>query len=163
MPRNHRYITNLSAEQLQELEDGYKYGENNLFRMHCQAILLSYRGYTVQALMQLFDCRKNTIYDWFNRYEQQGIEGLRIKPGRGRKPKLQDADRAVVEAKIQEHPRKLSLAKAAIEKQLGKSLSCMTLRRFLKKLTTHGVAFVAASKTGKTPRRWQKSRKRLAC
>lgn len=87
MPKVRRFIRELSQEQLAELESGYKYGENNVFRSHCQAILLSHQGYTVQELMQIFNCRKNTIYDWFNRYESQGIAGLRIKPGRGRKPK----------------------------------------------------------------------------
>lgn len=27
-----------------------------------------------------------TIYDWLNRYQAQGIAGLTIRPGRGRKP-----------------------------------------------------------------------------
>jgi hypothetical protein len=29
---------------------------------------------------------KTTIYEWVHRYQAEGIEGLHIKPGRGRKP-----------------------------------------------------------------------------
>lgn len=28
----------------------------------------------------------DTVYEWLNRYERAGIEGLKIKAGRGRKP-----------------------------------------------------------------------------
>jgi hypothetical protein len=28
----------------------------------------------------------DTVYKWLDRYEQEGVDGLRIRPGRGRKP-----------------------------------------------------------------------------
>lgn len=28
----------------------------------------------------------DSVYEWLDRYQKTGIEGLRIKPGRGRKP-----------------------------------------------------------------------------
>jgi transposase len=163
MSKGRRFITGLSQSQLAELESGYKYGANNVFRAHCQAILLSHQGYTVQELMQIFDCRKNTIYDWFNRYQSDGIAGLQIKQGRGRKPKLTADDKAIVEEQVQQNRRKLSLAKAAIEKELGKELSRSTLTRFLKSMVTVGADSVKASKTGKTPRRWKRSRRKSTC
>lgn len=30
--------------------------------------------------------RKNTVYEWARLYQEQGIKGLEIKEGRGRKP-----------------------------------------------------------------------------
>ncbi|NJK81848.1 MAG: helix-turn-helix domain-containing protein [Chloroflexaceae bacterium] len=30
--------------------------------------------------------KPDTIYDWLNRFHAEGIEGLMIRPGRGRKP-----------------------------------------------------------------------------
>jgi hypothetical protein len=69
MSKIKRYIKNLTVSQLEELESGYKYGENNLFRSHCQAIILSNQGYSVPELMEIFQCRKNTLYNWFNSYE----------------------------------------------------------------------------------------------
>lgn len=29
---------------------------------------------------------QDTIYEWVKRYREKGVEGLKIKPGRGRKP-----------------------------------------------------------------------------
>jgi transposase len=28
----------------------------------------------------------DTVYRWFNSFEQQGVEGLKVKPGAGRRP-----------------------------------------------------------------------------
>jgi transposase len=28
----------------------------------------------------------DTVYDWLRRYRAEGVDGLRIRPGRGRKP-----------------------------------------------------------------------------
>jgi hypothetical protein len=30
--------------------------------------------------------RPDTVYDWVRRYQAEGVKGLRVKPGRGRKP-----------------------------------------------------------------------------
>lgn len=34
----------------------------------------------------LFPRAPDTVYRWLERYEAEGLEGLHIKPGRGRKP-----------------------------------------------------------------------------
>jgi transposase len=39
------------------------------------------------ALAGLLKRRKtDTVYDWFHRYQAEGLAGLKIKSGRGRKP-----------------------------------------------------------------------------
>lgn len=30
--------------------------------------------------------KERTVYAWLNRYEQEGVAGLHLRPGRGRKP-----------------------------------------------------------------------------
>ena len=153
MSKAKRYIKGLSEAQISDLERGYRHGENNVFRSHCQAILLSSRGRSVQELMEIFQCRKNTIYDWFNNYEREGIEGLKIRKGRGRKARLQGEDGPLVMAKVEENRRKLSLARAEIERELGKGVSRSTLRRFLKSMAMAGAGSAKASRTGRTKRR----------
>jgi transposase len=142
-----------------ELEQGYLHGEGSLFRKHGQATLLNNQGFSVQELMKIFDCRKNTIYDWFNNWEEKGIEGLKLQAGRGRKAtfdtnNIQEVE--LVKLKINENRKKLSLAKAEIESNLGKKMCEETLRRFLKVLTTVGVDSVRASKTSKTQKKLQR-------
>lgn len=157
MSKAKRYIK-LSEEQQKELEQGYLHGEGSLFRKHCQAILLSHQGHSVQELMKIFNCRKNTLYDWFNNWIVNGIEGLKLQSGRGRKAIFSDSNTELVKSKIAENRRKLALAKAEIEQSIGKTMCEETLRRFLKKMVIVGVDSVRASKASKT-RRYIKRRK----
>lgn len=76
-----------------------------------------------------------SVNNWIRRFEQQGIEGLRTKEGRGRKPILTDKDLALVRAAVQQERQRLSQAKAIIEQSTGKTMSKETLTRFLKLIT----------------------------
>jgi len=78
------------------------------------------------------------------RYQEQGLAGLQVKPGRGRKAILsQDTDLAAVRLAVQNNRQRVSLAKAELhrtspnftelQQQLGKEFSTLTLKRFLKK------------------------------
>jgi transposase len=161
MSKIKRYISPLSTSAKLSLEKGYKYGSNSIFRSHCHCILLSASGKDTTELMSIFGVLRNTIYVWFDKWEKLGIEGLKIVPGRGRKPILSinnANDVAIVEAKIAENRRKLSLAKSAMESELNKSFSEKTLKRFLKNVTLVGVDIVKASRANKTKKIMKKKR-----
>lgn len=58
-------------------------------RRRCQAILLVADGhapYWVARRGLTPPATPETVYVWLNRYEREGIGGLAIRPGRGRKP-----------------------------------------------------------------------------
>jgi transposase len=138
-----RYITALTPEQKQALEEGYKKGKSHSFRNRCQAILLSHQGHSVQQLARVFQVRDLSIYKWMNRFEDGGVKGLQNQPGRGRKALLKLENQfhvQVVEAQIEKQNQRVKLAKEQIQKQLGHSLSESTLKRFLKKVATSGNA-----------------------
>ena len=138
-----RYITALTPEQKQALEEGYKKGKSHSFRNRCQAILLSHQGHSVQQLARVFQVRDLSIYKWMNRFEDGGVKGLQNQPGRGRKALLKLENQfhvQVVEEQIEQQNQRVKLAKEQIEKQLGHSLSESTLKRFLKKVATSGNA-----------------------
>ena len=79
-----------------------------------------------------------TVNNWLTRYEEQGVEGLKTKPGRGRKAILnQQNDEAKVRAVVQQERQRLKLAKETLEEELGKQFSLKTLKRFLKSVA-HG-------------------------
>lgn len=59
-----------------------------MFRRKCQCILLSHEGTPIEELCELFGVRRQSIYNWFNLWECEGAEGLKLKPGRGRPAKL---------------------------------------------------------------------------
>lgn len=91
----YRYII-LSATDNLAVVNGAKFGETHNFRERCRAIDLSNRGQTVPQIAFLLEKREETIRQWFNNWEKEGLSGLKIKPGRGLKPKLSITDASLV-------------------------------------------------------------------
>ena len=72
---------------------------------------------------------------WLWRYRLEGLKGLEIRSGRGRRAILQTKDTQAVKEAVQKHRQRISQAKVELEKSLGKDFSQKTLERFLKNLT----------------------------
>ena len=88
-------------------------------------------------------CHEVSVNDWLRRYQAEGIEGLKTRSGRGRKPILNEADLVKVKEVVAEHRQKLSVAREELEQALGKSFSQDTLTRFVKKT----LAVISASES----------------
>jgi transposase len=125
----------LSRAQRAALEKGYRAGSSHAFRMRCQMILLKSERRTAAEIADLLGCCEVVINNWLRRYEAEGIEGLRTKPGRGRKPVL-DAkqDLESVKAAVAANRQRISMARAALEAELGKTFSTKTLQRYIKNM-----------------------------
>lgn len=79
----------LSDEQRQELAEARDQHPKPYMRERCAAILKIAHGQSGLSVAQhgLYKVRAaDTVYEWVRRYEQAGLPGLTIKPGRGRKP-----------------------------------------------------------------------------
>ena len=79
----------LSAEQRAELEDLRDHSPLPYLRERAAALLKIAGGMPAlevarHGLLRARD--SDTIYRWLGRYRTQGLEGLRIRKGRGRKP-----------------------------------------------------------------------------
>ncbi len=73
-------------KQLEQIRDTHK---SAYMRERTAAILKISQGISPRqvALTGLLKPRKpDTVYDWVNRYQSEGIAGLSVKPGQGRKP-----------------------------------------------------------------------------
>ena len=79
-------LTQESQDQLEQIRDTHKCP---YMRERATAILKVAEGTSGRqvALNGLLKRRKpDTIYGWVKRYQSEGIAGLKVKPGRGRKP-----------------------------------------------------------------------------
>jgi transposase len=77
----------LTDVQRQELEQAMRHDPKPYMR--ATAILKVAAGQSGRSVAQtglLHPRRHGTLYDWLNRYDTDGLSGLRLKPGRGRKP-----------------------------------------------------------------------------
>ena len=98
-------------------------------------VLLKSRGRKSTEIAEVLDCCEVAVNNWVKRYKTAGLEGLRTKEGRGRRPLLdhqQDAQQ--VRAAVRKHRQRISLARAELEHTLSKDFSQRTLVRFLKSL-----------------------------
>jgi len=131
----------LTEEQKSSLKKGYQSGKSHLFRRKCQCILLSHEQKTTPELAELYGVSQQSIRKWFKLWETQGINGLKLKPGRGRKPKLRlDNAKQVktVKTLVENETKNLNRVTIQIKSELGIDLSKKTLKRFLKNLNTNG-------------------------
>jgi len=128
-------ILTLSDDERAALEKGFRHGTSHAFRTRCRMILLKADRLPSRQIAPLVDCGMMAVNGWVRRYQAEGIDGLRTRPGRGRKAVLDDqADLDRVRAAVQGHRQKISLARAELEAGLGKEFSDVTLRRFLKNI-----------------------------
>lgn len=92
----------LTPEQREQLEQMRDTDKCPYMRERATAILKIADGMSGRqvALNGLLKSRKpDTVYDWVRRYQAEGIAGLPIKPGRGRKPAYSPKYQDKVEAK----------------------------------------------------------------
>lgn len=125
----------LSGDQRKELEKGHRSGKSHSFRTNCQIVLLKSRGRKSEDLAAALGTSEQRINRWLWRYKQEGIAGLEIRTGRGRRAILQAENTTAIKAAVQRHRQRISIAKAELESALGKEFSQKTLERFLKNLT----------------------------
>ncbi len=79
----------LSESQRRELEDLRNHTPLPYLRERAAAIFKIADGYSgLETARKLLNRShwQDTIYDWVKRYQTEGIDGLKIRSGRGRKP-----------------------------------------------------------------------------
>jgi transposase len=132
MPR-FRFVRELSEAEQRQLEDAYRSHPDFAVRRRAHAVLLSGKGCHVGQLQDLFDVDRDTASLWIKHFEQSGLEGLLTRPRAGRRPIYTDGEIQQLKGLIDEDPRRIKAAQAALEAATGKSSSLDTLRRALKK------------------------------
>jgi transposase len=132
-----RFINITLDDQMRAaLEEGHRRDHSHTFRQRCQIVLLKAQGRKSKEIAAIFGCHEKSVNDWLHRYLAEGIKGLRTKAGRGRPSILStQTDAQAVRQAVQQNRQRISLAKAALEADLGKEFSHRTLVRFLKNLT----------------------------
>ena len=126
-------VIELTKDQREELEKGYREGKTHSFRMRCQIVLLKSEERTSQEVVNILGSCEMTVNNWLKRYEQFGIEGLQTRAGRGRKSILQAEHLSQVKEAVKAARQRISHAQAELEQSLGKQFSPSTLKRYLKK------------------------------
>ncbi len=132
----------LSEAAKLKLELGYKNSASTQFSRRCFILLLKSKGLKSADIAELLGITDQSVNNWVKRYEVLGLEGLKTKPGQGRKAILnKEEDEKHVRAIIEKERQRLKLVKEELEKSCDKEFSLSTLKRFLKTLSADGNEF----------------------
>ena len=129
-----RYIKGLSKETLKLLKRIYKFSKFEQVRQRSLVIQLSYQGYKIAELMEIFQVSRNTIYNWFNAWDKNGLVGFYDSKGRGRKQKLNIEYQQKIKQWVKENPKNLNTVRDKIYKETGIIISIKTIKIIIKKL-----------------------------
>ena len=143
----------LTEQGKKDLENGYRSDKSHAFRLRCQLILLKSESRNSIDVASIVKMCEMSVNNWVNRYKKYGIEGLRTKPGRGRKPHLnKELDEASILEAVKDNRQRVETAKAEWEasQQGNRSVSRETFRRFLKALVGNTSEFGAGAKVNPT-------------
>ncbi|MEM9486859.1 MAG: IS630 family transposase [Cyanobacteria bacterium P01_F01_bin.116] len=99
-------------------------------RAHC--LWLKSQGLKNVELRRIFPVSEKTLYNWFNAWNDGGLLGLYDRPGRGRRPKLNDEQQAQAREWAQASPRNLKGVLSKIKTTWNIKISLDTLKRILK-------------------------------
>lgn len=106
-------------------------------------ILLSWRGFTVPEITRIFDITDETAYNWFDRFDEGGPEGLFDRERSGRPREIDDGAEAELERILENSPVEegyafttwtTPLVRAHLKERLGIEVSDDTVRRALHRL-----------------------------
>jgi len=143
MPRL-KFVTELTEEAKQQLEAIYHDHTDFAFCRRAHAVLLSSRGFTIGQMQDIFAVDRDTVSAWLDLFEQSGADGLKPLPRPGR-PAIYTGDEVrQLKGLVDQEPRQIKQAQAALQQATGKSSSTETAKRALKKSqATRGTAAAA--------------------
>ena len=127
-----REINPLSSKLLERI---YHQSRHHQVRQRAHCLILALQGVKVEELMKIFQVSYKTIYNWFNRWESEGMVGLYNKPGRGCKPTFNSNQKNRIREWTQQQPQ-LKQVVQKIKEEWGITISTKTIKRILKALSS---------------------------
>jgi transposase len=133
MKSKFKYVSELGAQQVSELNAIIASPCNARTKKRAQAISLSARGYTIDEISAIIQCHRVTVSRWIDQWHEQGMDGLLEKEGRGRKKSLTGEEEKQVLEWLKSDGRSTNGLLGKIEKAFGKKISSATLKRLFKR------------------------------
>jgi len=123
-----REINPVSAKLLERI---YRSSRHHQVRQRAHCLILASQGVKVEELMKTFQVSYKTIYNWFERWESEGMVGLYNQPGRGRKPTFNSEQKSKIREWAAQEPRQLKKVVHKVKEEWGIEISTRTIKRIL--------------------------------
>jgi len=128
-----RYIKNLSYETQSLLSRFHKYSKKHEVRQRANCVLLSYKKFTINQLKEILGVHLNTIYNYLNGWESDGLLSLYDLKKTGRNPILNPDNEFFVKKMIEKNPKQIKQVVSALSTEKGIKVCARTVKRVLKK------------------------------
>ena len=101
------FLREINPLSYQLLERIYRQSRHHQVRQRAHCLILATHGVKTGELMRIFQVTYKTLYNWFNRWESEGMVGLYNKPGRGSKRTFNSEQESKIRAWTKQEPRQL--------------------------------------------------------
>lgn len=122
----------INSETQHLLERLYRQSRHHRVRQRAHCLLLRNKGMKPAELNEIFPVSEKTLYNWLNAWNTFGLIGLYDRPGRGRRQKLNDEQKAQIKAWVLASPRQLKAIVQKVKETWDIEVSTDTLKRVLK-------------------------------
>jgi len=123
-----REINPVSAKLLERI---YRSSKHHQVRQRAQCLILTSQGVKVEELMKIFQVSYKTVYNWFERWESEGMVGLYNQKGQGRKPTFNWQQKSKIREWAAQEPRQLKKVVQKVKEEWGIKISTRTIKRIL--------------------------------
>lgn len=122
---------NLTEKQRVELEYTLHFDSREFMQKRCLIVLNKAEGLSSRKIAEKLSTSEHRVNRWVQRYLENGIDGLRNKPGQGAKPIMGPSDEQAVREAIANDRLSVLKAKERWQEATGKKASRDTFRAFL--------------------------------
>jgi hypothetical protein len=101
MGRKVKQLKNYTTEQVERLFDS---DENNIAGVKLYAIIQLTRGYSTRKPEEFYRVTHKQICNRADRFDAEGVDGLRMKPGRGRRSLISEEQKERLKTDLSQSP-----------------------------------------------------------
>ena len=98
--------------------------------------IISAKKHGITAVAKIYSITRATLMSWIRNFEKESLDGLSIKPGRGRKSKMNDEIREDARAMIKSNPNiTIDHLRLKVMEKYDISIGRSTVHRLMKNLS----------------------------
>lgn len=124
----------ITPETRRLLKRIYRRSRHHQVRQRAHCLLLHSQGFSISQLTTIFTVGQKTIYNWLHEWEARSVAGLYNRPGRGRKPIFDAAQKAQIQEWARQSPQQLKRVVQQVQETWNIEVSTQTIKRVLKSL-----------------------------
>lgn len=128
------FLREINPLSLKLLERIYRQSRYHQVRQRAHCLILAMQGVKLEKLIIIFQVTYKTIYNWFERWELEGMMGLYNKRGKGRKSTFDSEQKSKIKEWTTQEPRQLKQVVKKVKDSWGIETSTKTIKRIIKTL-----------------------------